>query len=287
MNKPKNSQPLYGVIGDPIAHSKSPVLHKAALKALQLPGDYQAFHVLPTELKKIIARVRTGEITGLNVTVPHKVAIKKLVDRLTPEAQAIGAVNTIYHSQGKLIGHNTDGAGYLASLKNEASFAPKGKYAVMIGAGGAALAVGHALCQAEIKSLHIANRDGKKAIKFAKRLANSYPRLILSAGNLDSLNEQTLGKAHLLVNTTQMGMQDTPWIALNFLKSLPRTALVSDIVYNPRQTELLKAARRLKLKTHEGLGMLLHQGALAFQKFTGKKAPIDVMRRALLKALSI
>lgn len=259
-------------------------MHNAALKRLHLNAAYVALLVRAGELHRVLARVWRNELAGLNVTIPHKQVVMRHLDKLTPVAKQIGAVNVVERRGQRLIGHNTDGAGYLMSLKKLAGFRPRGKNVVMVGAGGAALAIAHALGTVGIQSLTIFNRDAAKARRLIVRLRQTYPAINFHAGPWPA-TEGLPNQPHLFINATAMGMNGQPWPDLGFLATLPRSTLVSDIVYNPVNTELLRTARRHQLKTHPGYGMLLFQGALAFEIFTGRKAPVGVMRRALLRSL--
>lgn len=260
-------------------------MHNAALKYLGLDAQYVALRVRMGKLRAIMQRVQRGELSGLNVTIPHKQAVMRHLDKLTPEAMRIGAVNVVERRGQRLIGHNTDGAGYLMSLKKLAGFHPRGKNVVMGGAGGAALAIAFALCGAGVGSLTILNRDVAKAARLAQQLRKIYKRTRVHHGGWPG-EVEVFSSAHLFINATSLGMTGQKWPSLAFLSHLPHHALVSDIVYNPKETALLRAARRHRLKTHYGYGMLLFQGALAFEILTGKKPPAGVMEPALLRALS-
>lgn len=262
-------------------------MHNAAFQELGIHAEYKAYQVKKEELKNFFQRLRSGEITGVNVTIPHKENVLPFVDDLTSAAKTIGAINTVYQKDAKLIGHNTDGLGYLQSLKEECAFDLDGKNIVVIGAGGAARAVVFALLASHVGSLVIVNRDESRAKKLMgelkSRLTKPLPRW---EGSLEDLNDQILTNCDLLINTTSLGMQGGPkWEELDFVKNLPSHALVSDIVYRPQNTPLLETAKDLNLKIHYGYGMLLYQAVLAFECFVGGKAPTQVMREALLKAL--
>jgi shikimate dehydrogenase len=225
------------------------------------------------------------------VTVPHKQAILPYLDLLTPAARKIGAVNAVYRQGRRIVGDNTDGDGYLMALKNQARFSICNKHCVVIGAGGAALAIVQALVKERPASLTILNRSARPASRLGAVLSQQNKRLHvgwtkLSAKVVDNqLARQSLQDADLVVNTTTLGMTESHWPDLDWVRTLKKSCLVSDIVYNPRQTTLLLTAQKCGLKILEGYGMLLYQGALAFEKFTGRPAPVKVMEKALLKAL--
>lgn len=280
----KPNPDIFAVIGDPITHSLSPVLHNTALKKLKIAARYEAIQIDRKNLKNIFQKLRRGKLSGINVTVPHKQTVIRYLDTLSPTAKKTKSVNTIYWHQNKLVGDSTDGAGYIASLKKEAHCSPKNKNVVMIGAGGASLAIAVALCEAGIGSLTLVNRHVRKAQNQIRKYRKIFPKIVFNEvpATLDIFD---FSHIHLLINATSLGLKNNPWPCLDFVKKLPKGTLVSDIVYNPKWTPLLKMAKKQGLKTHFGYGMLLYQGALAFEKFTGKKAPVATMKKALLRKL--
>jgi shikimate dehydrogenase len=270
-----------GLIGYPLGHSLSPKIHTAALKACGLQGEYSLFPIHPDDkqgLKVLLARVRTSEITGLNVTIPHKQNVIELMDELTPTAQAIGAVNTIYLRENKLIGDNTDAHGFLSDLKRFLalecdSLLLRQKNVLVLGAGGSARAVVYALVN-DGWNVAIAARR----IEQAKQLANSFPSREIKTIAFTDLQPSTF---NLLVNTTPIGMtpnvDKSPWPAdLSFPK-----AVIYDLVYNPRETKLVKDARAQGFHATTGLGMLIEQAALGFELWTGYKLSSEVFRNAV------
>jgi shikimate dehydrogenase len=273
-----------GVVGHPIAHSISPPIHQAALDALGIDARYERWDVAPPDLPAWVASLRAPDLLGANVTVPHKEAVLSLLDELTPDARAIGAVNTIVHRHGRLLGANTDVEGFARSLA-EAGCDPTGCAAVVLGAGGAARAVGVALLQAGVRRLTIANRTADRAARVVAMLASrghgaaSLESLALDAPAL----EQRVAECELLVNTTSVGLHDGA--APLPPARVPATAWVVDIIYNPPETALLAAARARGARTLNGLPMLVHQAALAFQLWTGREAPLPVMFAAARAAL--
>ena len=218
---------------------------------------------------------------GLNVTIPHKEAVLPFLDEISREARLIGAVNTILIKEGRLIGHNTDGEGYLRSLKKELSFSPRGKRVVLLGAGGAARALLTSFCLKGVKELTLVNRTPSRAATLTKEFQKKFPRVKVRAHSLKGKNLCPLfQRSDLLINATRVGLKNEKFSSLP-LKELPTHAIVSDIIYKPAMTPLLKEARGLGYKIHPGLGMLLHQGALSFELWTGKKAPFSIMKRAV------
>ncbi|MFM8875300.1 MAG: shikimate dehydrogenase [Anaerolineae bacterium] len=263
-----------GLIGYPLGHSLSPKIHAAALKASGLQGDYSLFPIHPDDkqgLKDLLARVRVGEIQGLNVTIPHKQNVIEFMDELTPTANAIGAVNTIYMRGDKLIGDNTDAPGFLSDLKRVIGNRELGigKSAIVLGAGGSARAVVYALAN-DGWNVTIAARR----IEQAQQLADSFSthHFPLTTFALLPLTFD------LIVNTTPLGMTpNTESSPLPENLSLPANAFVYDLVYNPRETKLVRDAKAQGCHASTGLGMLIEQATLAFEKWTGHNPPRDVL----------
>lgn len=260
-----------GVIGDPIGQSKSPLIHGFWLERLGIAGRYDPVHVTPGQLADFFARMRAERWRGCNVTIPHKLAVMALCDRLTPAAKAIGAVNTIFRDgKGRLVGDNTDLIGFMSALPLVA-----GPIACVLGSGGAARAVVKALEMLGCGPIRVVSRDEAKA--------RALPVTVEPFG-WDRL-EQALKGAHLLVNTTSLGMQGQPPLQLD-LAPLSLNAVVNDIVYAPLETQLLKAARARGLKVIDGLGMLIGQAAQSFEHFYGAEPDPqdDVLLRQRLMA---
>ena len=265
-----------GLIGYPLGHSLSPNIHNAALKACGLQGDYSLFPIHPDDLqglKDLLARVRSGEITGLNVTVPHKQNAIELMDELTPAAQAIGAVNTIYFRNNELVGDNTDAPGFLTDLKRFIEKWEMGignrKSALVLGAGGSSRAVVYSLLNNGWKVTLAARR-----IEGARELARRFAGVKAVELNPKAILPSNL---QLIVNTTPVGMVpntgQSPWPE-NL--AFPHAAIY-DLVYNPRETKLVKDARAQNLNATTGLGMLIEQAALAFEIWTGDNPPRNIL----------
>lgn len=274
---------ICGIIGDPIEHTMSPVMHNAAFKKLELDYGYLPFRVKKEELGRAIEGMRALNIRGLNVTIPHKVAVGQFLDELDTLADKIGAINTIVNSNGVLKGYNTDATGFLQALI-ERGIEPKGKRVVILGAGGASRAISFILAERG-SSLVILNRTWDKAKVCADRISGIF-RSEATALKLNGENLATvLSQADILVNTTSLGMSpninQTP-VASNLLKP---GLIVFDIVYNPVKTRLQRAAEVAGATVISGLDMLVWQGALAFEKWTGLQAPVDLMRREAMKVL--
>ncbi|MFQ5763135.1 MAG: shikimate dehydrogenase, partial [Candidatus Bathyarchaeia archaeon] len=257
----------------------SPAMHNAAFRHLGLNAIYVAFAVKPSDLVDALRGVRALNVRGLNVTIPHKEAIITLLDDVDTLAKNVGAVNTVTHEDGVLRGFNTDGAGALETLR-ENGVDPRNKRIVILGAGGAAKAIALTLAPMA-REVTIANRTVEKAEALSQRLRTLYKRDVHYCG-LNSKNVKTvLREAEILINTTSVGMYpnagETP-IPHNFLHE---NVTVFDIVYNPRETRLLREARKVGAKTVGGLGMLVHQGVEAFELWTHMKPPVEVMKRVI------
>lgn len=278
---------LLGLIGFPLEHSLSPRVQQAALDYALLKGSYDLFPIEPddlTGLRELLGRLRSGEISGLNVTIPHKQNVIPLLDALTLEAQAIGAVNTIVRKEGKLLGANTDAPGFLADLKEAFPQRPweqvKRKHALVLGAGGAARAVVYALLS-DGWQVTLAARRIEQAQALAEDMAGlrgCVTAIALQPGVLQPLVHEVT----LLVNTTPLGMYPhVDACAWPQELALPPQAAVYDLVYNPRETLLLCAARAAGLPAAGGLGMLLAQAALAFEIWTNISVPRPVWAAAV------
>lgn len=269
---------LYGVIGDPISQTLSPSMHNAAFNHLGLSAKYLPFHVTPGQLSQAIEGVRGLGVAGLNVTIPHKVSVMNLLDEIDPLAMRIGAVNTIVNENGKLIGYNTDGAGYVSSLKHITAERNLEEHSILIvGAGGAARAIYYTLLEEGVKKVAIANRT----IETAKQLIQSNNTNVMSLSDA----EDVVDDYDIIINTTSIGMYP-------FLESMPiqlgkikEKTIVSDIIYNPIETKWLKQARKLGAQTQNGIDMFVFQGALAFEKWTGIYPSVEVMRKTVLTKL--
>lgn len=268
---------VIGVIGDPVGHSRSPLMHNAALEHLELDAVYVAFHVTPARLKDAVRAIRALDLTGLNVTVPHKERILPLLDQVTSRARLIGAVNTIYRRGDELHGDNTDATGFLRALR-DAGFKPRRRRAIVIGAGGAARAAVAALHEAGAAGITVVNRGAARRRSLAAQFARAFVEV--ETADLDLLrDEEALARAHLVVNTTSLGWQDEKFPPLAYKATAP-DCLFYDLIYG-KETDFLAKGRAAGRPTLDGLSMLLHQGAAAFTLWTGQTAPLDVMACAL------
>ncbi len=275
---------VYGIFGHPVEHTFSPAMHNAAFARLGMSACYVPFDVPPGGLKKAVSAILPLGIHGLNVTVPHKEKIIPFLDGLSREARLIGAVNTIEVTSKGLIGHNTDGRGFLRSLREQTSFKPKGKDILLIGSGGAARAVGFSLALGGVKHLLLCDIETAKA----RRLGAAIRSATGTAVKIISLPElrKAAPEADCIINATPVGLKrtDQPPVPATLLR---RGQLVCDLVYNPPRTRLLAAAQQRGAKTLSGLGMLLFQGVIAFEIWTGTSAPVEIMRKALLRQIRL
>ena len=274
---------ICGVIGDPIEHTMSPVMHNAVFKEMGMDYVYVAFQVKKEGLGEAIQGMRGLNIRGLNVTIPHKVAIIPLLDRLDHLAELIGAVNTVVNDNGVLTGYNTDAEGFLRALL-ERGIEPRGKNVVILGAGGASRAISFILAERG-SSLVILNRTLDKAKECASRIGEVFQKEV-KALEFDSENlAKALTEADILVNTTSVGMypdtSETP-VSSDLLRP---GLIVVDIVYNPIKTRLLEETEAAGARTISGIDMFVWQGALAFEKWTGLKAPVKLMKEEAIKVL--
>ena len=270
---------LYGLIGEPVAHSISPVMQNAAFVALGLDYVYLAFAVNRRNIDLALAGCRALGIRGLNVTVPYKKDVLPYLDEINPEAERIGAVNTIVNSSGKLCGHNTDSIGFKIALL-DSGFKPAGKNVVLLGVGGAARAIAFSLIK-DVAGLIVITRKGslEKGHSLAAELG---PKAL--ARDINEL-EQSLSGAELLVNATGVGMAPRSDETLVPRMMLRPGLTVFDVIYNPAETRLLREAAASGCQIVSGVNMLVYQGAFSFEIWTGKAAPVDVMKSAVKKTL--
>jgi shikimate dehydrogenase len=274
---------ICAIIGDPVGHTMSPAMHNAAFKKVGLDYLYIPFRVVPEQLSQAVAGLRALSVAGFNVTIPHKVAVIPLLDSLDPLAEKIGAINTVVNSNGELRGYNTDAEGFYRVLL-EQGFSPQGKNVVLLGAGGAARAIAYILAEQGAR-LTILNR--LQELDWAENIAQFILDDLQKEVKFFELGDiaEAMPGADLLVNATSVGMTPADDVSPIPAASLEKVPLVFDIVYNPLKTRLLKEAAAAGAKTITGIDMLAWQGALAFEKWTGKAAPVDLMRQEAVKML--
>ena len=262
---------LFGLIGNPVAHSLSPVMHNQAFAAAGYNGVYLAFRV--TDPDTAIKGIAALNFKGVSVTLPHKVAVMEYLDAVDETAARIGAVNTIVNNQGRLIGYNTDGAGALQALRTWTSI--DGKSVALIGAGGAARAIGFGLVSAG-GCVTILNRSRASGERLAADLQAEFL----------PLGEWASNRCEILINTTPVGMHPETDATPIPKEDLSKDMVVMDIVYNPLDTRFLKEAAARGCRTINGVAMFVFQGAYQFELLTGQKAPVDVMQDAVMKSLN-
>jgi len=268
---------VVAILGDPVEHSRSPRMHNAAFAGLDLDYVYVPLRVAPADLGRALAGVRALGFAGLNVTVPHKERILPLLDRLSPAAAAIGAVNTVVRDGEDLVGHNTDAEGFLRALA-KLGFRPRGKAVVLLGAGGSARAAAWALVHSRVGRLTILNRNVARASALARKLSS--PGRVEAGPLAAAERPEVVGEADLIVNCTTLGLDgtSTPAVAIRLTRESCR---FYDVVYGARPTPFVQAARRQRRRASDGLGMLVEQAGLAFRLWTRRKPPLDAMARAL------
>jgi shikimate dehydrogenase len=272
---------LCAVFGSPIAHSASPAMHNAGFARLGLNWRYLAFEVDPKNLRMAIEGARMMNFAGLNLTVPHKLLAMEMVDMLDNSAKMFGAVNTIKfektHGKARAVGFNTDADAIKLSLREDLGLKLKGAKVLLLGAGGAGRTAALELALENVSELFLVNRTRSKAEKIAREIKKRFPRVNVSTTYPNA-------KIDLVLNATSLGLKPGDGSPLDEKQfSVRQSRAVYDMIYRPAETRLLAAARKAGCETANGLGMLLHQGAKAFTIWTGKTAPLDVMRKALRK----
>lgn len=271
------------VIGDPVAHSLSPLLHQTMIDQTGAAYRYDVRTVRPKELPAFVRWAKDGGCAGFNVTMPHKEAILPLLDEVDATAASCGAVNTVCIREGRAIGHNTDGTGFLDSLAGQ-GFYPQGRTVLLLGAGGAAKAVGHALAAAGAGRIIVCARRLERAAALAAQLPGCGEGIVLAQDAI----QQAAAACDLLVNATPLGMAGSPAFArLDFLQAMPPHAVVYDLVYHPRRTALLEAAARQGLRTVGGIDLLIRQAVRAFTFFTGETPDTAALYDALREPLGL
>lgn len=271
------------VIGDPVAHSLSPLLHQTMIDQTGAAYRYDVRTVRPEELPAFVRWAKDGGCAGFNVTMPHKEAILPLLDEVDATAASCGAANTVCIREGRAIGHNTDGTGFLDSLAGQ-GFYPQGRTVLLLGAGGAAKAVGHAMAAAGAGRIIVCARRLERAAALAAQLPGCGESIVLAQDAI----QQAAAACDLLVNATPLGMAGSPAFArLDFLQAMPPHAVVYDLVYHPRRTALLEAAARQGLRTVGGIDLLIRQAVRAFTFFTGETPDTAALYDALREPLGL
>lgn len=271
---------LVGVFGHPVAENPTIVMQEAAFRACGLNWRYLNIEVRPEQLADAVTGLRAFNMAGINLTIPHKVAVISHLDELSPEAEVMGAVNTVVRDGNRLIGHNTDGKGFVASVRQDAGLGPAGQRVVFLGAGGAARAMGVEMAMAGASHITIVNRSASRGQELVRLLNERTPAKAVFVPWEDDF--VIPAEATILVNATSIGLfPDVEARPKVNLRSLRPDLLVCDVIPNPPRTAFLKAAEAAGARTLDGLGMLVGQGAIAFEMWTGVPAPVQVMREAL------
>lgn len=271
------SAPNAFVVGWPIAHSRSPLIHRFWLKRHGLEGDYRPEAVRPEAIEKFLSSFGERGYCGGNVTLPHKEAAFRACRSLAPVARRLKAVNTLWLEGAELAGDNTDAFGFAANLDDSVSDWREGKSALVLGAGGAARAVLHALAEAGYSAIHVLNRTPSRAEALAKHFGGA-----VRGGGLEAIPERLAG-ADIVVNTTSAGLHGEAPLAIDWCAAR-RDAIVTDLVYVPLMTPFLSAAAESGLRTVDGLGMLLHQAVPGFERWFGVRPEVDAELRSLVLA---
>lgn len=274
---------LFALIGDPVEKSLSPAMHNAAFDVLGLDCAYVALRVPREMLGDAVEGVRAIRLAGFNVTHPHKVSIIDLLDGLDRSARMVGAVNVVKNDGGKLIGFNTDGDGAVRALKEKVGRL-SGKKILLLGAGGAARAIAFSLARAGAK-LTVANRTTSKAKELVTAINKKLGAKAVHVALKKNILVDEIRRSDILINATSTGMYPNVDRTLVTADMMRRGLIVNDIVYEPLQTKLLREAKRAGAKTIDGLGMLVHQGAMAFEIWAGRRAPVKVMEAAIKREL--
>ena len=273
---------IVGVIGDPVEHSRSPQMHNAAFAKAGLDYVYVPFHVQPNDLADAIAGFKAINIVGINVTLPHKQAVISHLTSISREVELIGAVNTLTFTDEGIHGDNTDAPGVLRALEENGNMSvPVGENVVVLGAGGAARAVVVALALAGVASITVANRTVERAVALAEEMGQKTGVSMQGLGLADAQLPVAVRESMLLINTATVSMDATHPLLISADWLQPNT-IVYDIVYTPPVTPLMRAAAARGCETLGGIGMLVHQGAIAFEKWTGIAPCTETMHQALL-----
>ena len=288
IQKTVTTSPLHvGLIGDPVAHSFSPLMQQAAFDALGINAHYELWHTPAPALLERVRSLCEDTYLGANVTIPHKEAVLSLMDKVDPLATRIGAVNTIVHHDGYLYGYNTDAPGLLHALRehdiggtrDDGTVSLQGYNAVLLGAGGAARGAAFALAGAHVEQLTIVNRSLERAQLLATEVRQTFRGPVFCLNDPQFLLPRS---SSLIINATSVGLHDDQMpLPVEILARFGTDTFVYDMIYNPIQTKLLSQARIMGMRGENGLSMLLHQGALAFTLWTGKLAPLETMRSTL------
>lgn len=276
---------IYGLVGWPIRHTLSPAMHNAAFSKVGIDAIYLTFPVRQGYLASAFDGLASMGVSGLNVTVPHKENVMKLLDKVSPTAALIGAVNTVVIDEKGMSGYNTDGAGFIASLKKE-RLNIKGLSILILGAGGAARAIGVELAKNGAGKVIFLDVAKDKAKRLASHIRNNFSRCNTEGLTFtQAVLKRNIVDAQMLINATPVGLKKSDPLLIRPETLHKDIVAVYDLIYNPAQTRLLATAKKKGIRAFNGLGMLLYQGAASFEIWTNVKAPVDTMKRALEGAI--
>lgn len=288
-----DSSPRYGVIGYPVKHSLSPGMQLAGFEAAGIEAQYVRIEIEPDKLTDTITQMKEMPFAGWNCTLPHKIELKALVDDLTESAEKLGAVNTVLHEDGRFVGFNTDGQGWVRAIREDFSVDVRDLRILILGAGGAGQALARQAAMEKCERLVIANRSIDKAAELLDELSSTIhsDKLLRSNDRLKAIPLDAdavaaeVGEIDLVVNTTSVGLKAADPELLP-ARALEPHLLVYDTIYKPNPTRLLRTAEEIGARTSNGLSMLLHQGALSWEIWAGRSAPLEAMRQGLQDAFN-
>ncbi|HID56070.1 TPA: shikimate dehydrogenase [Candidatus Poribacteria bacterium] len=278
---------VVGVIGDPVEHSRSPQMHNAAFEALGLNYVYVPFHVPRGRIRQALEGLKALGVVGINVTIPHKREALKFADQSSEEAKLIGAANTLSFRDGKVIADNTDGRGFIEALRAIGVGDLAGKRALVLGAGGASRAICVALAREGVSGITVANRTIERAEELAELISENFDEVEVKSIPLEErFLAEEMALNDLLVNATSVGMKPSDPMLIH-PEWLHSGLIVYDVVYTPPETKLVRAAKEKGLRCSGGIDMLVFQGAISFQIWTGVAPPVEVMRATLMRSLGV
>jgi shikimate dehydrogenase len=284
----KGTTSLIGIIGHPLKHTLSPLLHNYALDYLNLDMCYVPFDIEPECLETALAGLKALGVKGVNVTIPYKEAIVPLLDRVSDDAETLGAVNTVHFDAQSTCGHNTDAMGFLASWDQDIGIPIEGTSALILGAGGSARAIYYALASRKVQSITLCSRSREKSSALHRHFNSLFPGIerASAAFSDEIIFKQGIEKSQIIINCTPLGMMphlnDSP---MPFMEALRKDAIVYDLIYNPSESRFLRECRSRGIRCSGGFGMLLHQAALSFKIWTGQGFPMGPIMRYIQENL--
>lgn len=283
---------LYGIFGNPLTHSLSPAMQESAFSKCGIQARYLVLPMDQVKFRRTLSRLKDFQLKGFNITIPYKEKVMPFLDEVSEEARRVGAVNTVYRRGHRWAGTNTDVYGFLESLRRDGGFKVRGKRAVVFGAGGAARAAVYGLASAGALEVAVFNRDAERALRLTNDFRRLFPSVCFSSGDLHGESaEAAVRSAHLVVNATSVGLKkaDASPVEAKFIpaaRDKKSRKLFYDLIYAPAETAFLLEAKKKGHAVLSGAGMLVYQGAKAFEFWTGRKAPVETMKASLLNALA-